>query len=78
MPFPHNLADLTVALSHALPVLSDEKRKEHLTSVMTLVYESGVVEGRLQILDKMIKEFQQERAQEKATTPLRSVEKKPA
>jgi hypothetical protein len=58
MPFPDSLIQLTAALADNLTSLDPEKRREYISRVMTLTYEHGIVDGKLQMLDKMVKDFQ--------------------
>lgn len=68
MPLPHDITQMTAALSHLLPEIPDNERKEYLLGTMNLIYETGVVEGKLQMLNKAIEEA-------KRNAPFREEEK---
>lgn len=56
MPLPDDVVQMTTALSHLLPTIPDAERKEYLIGVMNLVYEVGVVDGKMDMLNKSITE----------------------
>lgn len=56
MPLPHDVVLMTTAMSHLLPNIPDNERKEYLVGVMNLVYEVGVVNGKVEMLHKAIEE----------------------
>lgn len=60
MTLPTDLADMVIALSRLLPALPEDDRKEYLMTIMILLYDMGVVQGKFQILERVMRTLKDE------------------